>query len=175
MNLLSSPPFSLPSWLALAVLSVVLLLAILRLTRLVAVDDLGDWALRRPLSRWASVKEQTHREAWRRQLELFAAENPEMTREAAQYVLSKSEELRNEDEWMTWQARLVSGLYCPFCVGFWIGLLVIEVSSLVFLVGPQWLQVGWLTLMLALAVNYVAGHISSRLDWDKLASEGDES
>ena len=64
-----------------------------------------------------------------------------------------------------WRAKLVSGLTCPFCVGFWLTALV--VLSLAVMGGPGaegTLALVWRYVALAFTLNYVAGHISARLD-----------
>lgn len=96
---------------------VLLVLATLRVTRLVTTDSVGQWWLVIPVSRRA-----------------------------------------NQTKW----ARYAEGLTCPFCVGFWIGVVAV---SLVWLLGglgdmPVW----WRYLAGAFALNYVVGHVSGRLD-----------
>jgi len=53
----------------------------------------------------------------------------------------------------TWRAKLVSGLDCPFCVGFWIGAGVLAASRFR-LARP---------VFAALALNEIAAHLGSRL------------
>lgn len=59
-------------------------------------------------------------------------------------------------------ARYVEGLTCPFCVGFWICCAV--VLSLYLVGGPGDAADWWRWLAGAFALNYVTGHVSSRLD-----------
>lgn len=59
-------------------------------------------------------------------------------------------------------AKYVEGLVCPFCVGFWIGCAALIVLALVGGPGhaPEW----WRWVTGAFALNYVVGHVASRLD-----------
>lgn len=61
-----------------------------------------------------------------------------------------------------WRTHLVGGLQCPFCVGFWLGLGVIG-SYAVVRDKPKALA-AWRFLAAGLSMNYVVGHVSSRLD-----------
>lgn len=58
--------------------------------------------------------------------------------------------------------HVVGGLECPFCVGFWIGLGVLTTYAAV-RKNPAALT-GWRVAAGSLAMNYVVGHASSRLD-----------
>jgi len=82
-------------------------LAVMRLTRLVTTDVLGDELIVKPAKKWAG-------------------DSPS-------------------------RIKLVDGFECAFCIGFWIGLAVIVLPI------PT-------TLKRALALNYLCGHVSSRLD-----------
>jgi hypothetical protein len=59
-------------------------------------------------------------------------------------------------------SRYLEGLTCPFCVGFWIG--CVAIASLILVGGPGEAAVWWRWLAGAFALNYVVGHVSSRLD-----------
>lgn len=59
-------------------------------------------------------------------------------------------------------AKYIEGLTCPFCVGFWIGLVALLLVAL--LGGPGDLPVWFRYLMGAFALNYLVGHISGRMD-----------
>jgi hypothetical protein len=61
---------------------------------------------------------------------------------------------------LAWQVKLVKGLDCPFCVGYWIGLLLLVATLLC----PKPLRPIWLTLLGSLGLNYVVGHISAKID-----------
>lgn len=54
------------------------------------------------------------------------------------------------------------GFTCPFCIGMWIGLGVIGTYVLADLT-PGWYLVAWRILFGALALNFVVGHIASRM------------
>jgi len=63
---------------------------------------------------------------------------------------------------LPWWAKYLDGLECPFCVGFWIGL--IGLTSLALAGGPGDAAVWWRFLAAAFAMNYVVGHVAKRLD-----------
>jgi hypothetical protein len=108
-------------------------LATARLTRFITTDWLGEWLIVGPAKRWAA-----------------RVDGPEPTPE--QYMV-----LPGVRRW-----KLVKGLSCPFCVGFWIGLLII-IGSLTLGRLPiiEW---GWWVGLGALALNYLVGHLSSKID-----------
>lgn len=58
--------------------------------------------------------------------------------------------------------KYVEGLTCPFCVGFWICCIVL--ASLYLVGGPGNAADWWRWVTGAFALNYVVGHVSSRLD-----------
>lgn len=59
------------------------------------------------------------------------------------------------------RAKLASGLACSFCVGYWAGLAGIVVS---YVAGPLGFEpVWWRILFGSLALNYVVGHVASRM------------
>lgn len=95
----------------------------LRLTRLVATDDIGLWFVRGPAAMWA---------------------------------------MNWEPKADGWRAKLQSGLDCPFCVGFWIGCLVL--LSLWLVGGPGHAWEPWRWVAGAFTMNYISAHINSRLD-----------
>lgn len=59
-----------------------------------------------------------------------------------------------------WRAKLQSGLSCPFCVGFWIGCLVL--LSLWLVGGPGHAHEAWRWVSGAFALNWIVGHIAAR-------------
>lgn len=109
--------------------------ATLRLTRLVVTDDLGDWTIYRPAERWAIRHDGS-------QLE-YEDHRPAL------------------DETAGWRSKLVSGLSCPFCVGFWIGAGVLAADAVT--AGTR-LERGWRFAKAALTLNYATAHVGSRLD-----------
>jgi hypothetical protein len=66
------------------------------------------------------------------------------------------------DDPRTWQGKLVKGLDCPFCVGFWLGAAVLLSLTIARAVPP--LLPIWRAVMGVFAFNYVTGHIGARLD-----------
>lgn len=125
-------------------------LATARLSRFLTTDKLGDWLIVRPAQEWAIRHE--------------GAPTPE-----PEFVTREGVTLTNPnypgqavDEENGWRSKLVAGLECPFCVGFWLGAGVLAADAAlpergvargVFDLGTR-----------ALALNYVVGHTSSRLD-----------
>lgn len=130
--------------------------AALRLTRFVTQDWLGEWWIVRPLKRWAAPHEAARREEIRRHLAHLVPDE-----EPAEPVRTILADYDNGNP-LSGPGRLVKGLDCPFCVGFWLVLGGLSVAAIVArrpaLRGPFRLLAG------ALAANYVTGHISSRLD-----------
>src|SRR5690606_39896638 len=61
-----------------------------------------------------------------------------------------------------WRSKLVSGLDCPFCVGTWVGFAAIG-SYLIARRRPAPLAV-WRFLAAGLGMNYMVGHVCSRID-----------
>jgi hypothetical protein len=60
------------------------------------------------------------------------------------------------------QSRYWSGLDCPFCVGFWIG--VAALVSLAAVGGPGHAEQWWRYAAGAFTLNYLVGHLSARVD-----------
>lgn len=110
----------------------------LRLTRFIVSDTLGEWLIKRPAEKWAEKHDMAY---------LNAGPSDEVL---AQKVES--------GEPLTPQSKLVSGLSCPFCVGFWITLAVVIARPLI--ERSRIVR----TLASALSINYVTAHISSRID-----------
>lgn len=139
-------------------------LATLRLTRLATTDWLGEWLFVRPAKVWAGQREvaEIHR---RIDVEIAGKDRTTTT-----WVNSNGEKVSpadfvmegyDENDPWTWEGKLVKGLDCPFCVGFWIGLAVLALLPL-FQVPVIGHLLRW--LFGALALNYVVGHVSSRID-----------
>jgi hypothetical protein len=57
-----------------------------------------------------------------------------------------------------WRSKLVSGLDCPYCVGFWVGLAVLMSTRLKFGAGLRY------RLFEALALNYVAAAVEELVE-----------
>lgn len=114
-----------------------------RLTRLVVADEIGQWWVKDPIDaaaqRWyerETTKVESRRNALRRM------------GHGEDLVLDRVPDL--EQPWW-WKYR--SGLDCPFCVGFWIGVGVLATRKV-----P-----GWKFAASALTLNYVAAHVGVRL------------
>jgi hypothetical protein len=61
-----------------------------------------------------------------------------------------------------WWTKYLDGLQCPFCVGFWIGL--VGLLTLILVGGPGHADLWWRYLAGAFALNYVVGHVAKNLD-----------
>lgn len=132
--------------------ALIIFLATARLMRFLTTDTLGEWTIVGPMKRWAWRKE--HRKS---NADLSDAE-----------INTFLEELMEQDEPVPtppaasgWRSKLVHGFDCPFCSGFWMGLLVLVASTMIRvpLIGPLLKLAG-----VGLALNYVAAHLSSRID-----------
>lgn len=110
---------------------ILIVLATARLTRFVTEDWLGHWWLVQPARRWAMYGTKL--------------------RHAQAYVIDQEWQ---DTEPTTWRQKLVKGLDCPFCVGFWIGGAVLLASRIPL---ARW-------VLSVFALNYVVGHLSSRID-----------
>lgn len=133
--------------------SVLMPLAALRLSRFITTDKLGDWLIVRPAQEWAIRHEGDE------------VIRTGVTRTFAGHPAAIEEEHTGEvDEDNGWRSKLVTGLECPFCAGFWAGAALLAADMALPERGAARTVFTWGTR--ALAMNYVAGHISSRLDYD---------
>lgn len=126
-------------------------LAALRVTRFFTSDSLGEWWVAGPAKRWAWRREATTDPAVLAQLE-----------EVFERDLRDGKPQETPSAQYGWRSKLVSGLDCPFCVGFWAGVLVLLGDVVTRRVRP--LRGLWTFALGALALNYATGHVSSRLD-----------
>lgn len=135
-------------------------LATLRLTRLVTTDWFGEWTIVRPIKRWAAEHEANRRRARGATLHAMRHDYGDLN-ETAEKVVTELEATLAADEPISVPGRLAHGLDCPHCVGFWLGgaVLVAE-RSLRHTRAGGLLRLG----LSALALSYVTGHISQRLD-----------
>lgn len=136
---------------------IVLVLTVLRLTRFVTSDFLGEWVLVRPLKKWAFDAETEKPNTSK----FFVTEADRERAELRLDAYEKARETGDPNPNNGWRSKLVKGLDCPFCVGFWLGLLALVLWPLA--------RVPFLGKLIrlgagALALNYVVGHVSSRLD-----------
>ncbi len=128
-----------------------LLLATARATRFLTSDSLGHWTLVAPARRWANLRERPVADA------PHGTQPPSMTDEEFEEAWLTEE--TNPD--LGWRSKLVKGLDCPFCVGFWIGGAILLGEATI---GRSPLRPLWRFGMAALGLNYLVGHISSRID-----------
>ena len=134
--------------------------ATVRLSRFVTTDSLGDWYIVQPAKLWAEVHETSHRQAWSKTISSFSGADTD--RKTTAFLDHKVAQLGDEDEPMSWQAKLVEGLECPACVGFWIGAGVVG-SYLVAQRDPRLLR-AWRVGAGIFGLNYAVFHVSSRID-----------
>lgn len=126
-------------WLTLA-------LAIARATRFVTTDKLGEWSVSGPLIRWAWLHEGMDRDV------------ANFTPDLVTNWKAGMEPLPMPNAHWGWRSKLVNGLDCPFCVGFWVtaagvlGELALGRTGL------------WRAGKAVFAMNYVTGHLGKRLD-----------
>ena len=121
-----------------------LLLASVRLTRFVTSDFLGEWTLVGPAKRWAHRHES-------------GAEAQGQAEDAYRW----GQPIPTPEPWQGWRSKLVKGLDCPFCVGFWLGGLVLLGEATL---GRSPLRPLWRFGLTMLGMNYLVGHLSSRID-----------
>lgn len=128
-----------------------LVLATARLSRLVTSDKLGDWAVVQPAKRWAQRNEP---HAW-----AVGAEGEPL--EALSGEVEEAAVREAFPDRPTWRTKLVQGLECPFCIGFWLGSAALATRLL-----PKRspLRKAADAAGAALALNYAAGHLSARID-----------
>lgn len=133
---------------------VLIALAAMRATRFFTSDKLGEWWIVGPAKLWATRRE--------------AVAPPTVPYSAAQIVAAAEAARIQGDAVPTprpgwgWRSKLVSGLDCPFCVGFWVGALILLGDVLTRRVRP--LRALYTFALGSLALNYAVGHASSRLD-----------
>ena len=126
-------------------------LATARLSRLVTTDKLGDWLIVRPAKNWTIRHEGEGIEVTEYIETLDGGQTP-----------SKYERTGEPHEDHGWRSKLVAGLECPFCVGFWIGAGVLAADAVLPDQGIARRLYDFGTA--ALALNYVVGHVSAELD-----------
>lgn len=132
--------------------SVTLALTAARLSRFVTSDHLGGWLVVDPAKDWAVRHEGQGVEVIESGLLSTGLPARVEERPSGEPVPDNG-----------WRSKLVSGLECPFCVGFWIGAGVLAADAALPSSGP--LRTAWTLGTRALALNYVVGHASARLDF----------
>lgn len=112
----------------------------LRLSRLAITDDISSWWLRWPAVQWAA----------RHDRQLAPIPPPGQDWE------------HTEGIWIPrWRSKLVDGLTCPWCVGFWLACLVL--LSLYIAGGPGDAWALWRWVAGAFTLNWVTAHIGGPL------------
>ena len=138
-----TPPLERLAWIGVAAL------ATARLTRFFTSDKLGEWLIVGRVKRWAA----------RREVPADLAADLERRFEEE---VSQGRAVGSPPARWGWRSKLVSGLDCPHCVGMWIGLLVLIGQT----IAPRIpvVRTLWKFTIGALALNYLVGHVSSRID-----------
>ena len=126
-------------------------LASARLSRFVTSDSLGDWLIVRPAQKWAIRHEGEAVDS----VDCVINQSGEIM----ETVEHSSGEVEPENGL---RSKAVSGLECPFCVGFWIGAGVLAADAALPERGVLRRLYDFGTK--ALAMNYVVGHVSAKLD-----------
>lgn len=117
------------------------------MTRFFTTDTLGGWLVTDPAQKWAREREAPREE------ETVMLWGAKVERRSVLEEFSPDH---------GWRSKLVSGLDCPYCVGTWVGFAAIG-SYLIARRRPATLAV-WRFLAAGLGMNYVVGHVSSRID-----------
>lgn len=124
-------------------------LASLRATRFVTSDWLGEWTIGARAKRWANRREAFVDD------DIRLADRATQDRELGKMPV---------DVENGWRSKLVHGLDCPFCVGFWLGALVLAGEALFRFTPLRVLRPVWTFALAVAGLNYVVGHVSSRID-----------
>lgn len=134
----------------LLVVDLLLLLGLtLRVTRLVVVDEIGEWWIKDPVDR-----------AMQRWVDRKAEElNWQEICEGCE--LEPNTVHAHEPFPVPWWWKYRSGLDCPWCVGFWIA--VACTVSLLLVGGPGHASEWWRWVAGAFTLNYVAANVGPRL------------
>lgn len=134
-----------------------LTLATLRATRFITSDWLGEWALVSKARAWAARHEETARRALYEEMRADIAPRP-----LPPYDHWAPAD--DEDGHRSWQAKLVKGLDCGYCWGYWAGVLILA-GELATRTRPlRWTRPLWNAFLATFALNYVVGHIWEKLD-----------
>lgn len=139
----------------------IVLLATARVTRFITSDFLGEWLIVGPAKRWAvrdviapaDSSDRHKSEIAERKRIALELEGIEERDHLIEYGATGPHASK--------RARLVKGLDCPFCVGFWIGGVILLGEATI---GRSPLRPLWRFGIAMLGLNYLVGHISSRID-----------
>lgn len=126
-------------------------LATARLTRFFTSDKLGEWLIVGRVKRWAA----------RREVPADLAADLERRFEEE---VSQGRAVASPPARWGWRSKLVSGLDCAACIGFWLGALVLLGEVIVKTRAFRWVRPIWRFALGAFALNYVVFHVSSRID-----------
>lgn len=103
--------------------AVLAVLGTARLVRLFTEDHLGRWYFRDPIEAWGNQHEVAAINAvtWRIENNPHQEDVDALTQQLTEY---------DESRPWTWQKRLSEGASCRWCVGFWLGVLVLAATVL---------------------------------------------
>lgn len=147
-------PFDLPPMLALSLVIVLVILSATRLTRFIVDDTLGYWLIRGPLERWSTYLDaHAAKECYKKISEAEDSDNSLPPR--VEIRLRRLLEKWASDEPITVRAKAISGLACPWCVGFWISLTLVILSF--WLLMLHYWALPLIIVMSALSCSYVVG------------------
>lgn len=142
-------------------------LAAARLSRFMTTDTLGEWLIVRPLRTRAQRYEAHYRATTAEVLAEVEATHERHPHPALAELIERTRADLEDEEPMSIPARAASGLECPFCVGFWLGgVALVGAAVAQHHATPRPLAAAIKLVGGSLALNYVVGHISSRLDAD---------
>lgn len=139
-------------------------LAALRVSRFFTSDSLGEWLIVGPAKRWA-VRDVIAPDDSSDEHKVDIAERKRIALEL-EGIEERDQliEYGANGPYASKRARLVKGLDCPFCVGFWGGVLILLGEVLTRTRLLRWARPLWTFGLSTLALNEVVGHVSSRID-----------
>lgn len=129
---------------------VLIVLAAARLTRLFTEDHLGRWYFRDPIEAWGD----RHEVALIEQATKALQENPE-----AAGILAEMVQEYDESRPWAWQKRLSDGASCRWCVGFWLGGLVLTGDVLTRTTVFGWARPLYRFVLAVLSLNLVSNAV----------------
>lgn len=132
-------------------------LAAARLTRFISSDKLGDWWIVEPAKRWATEREGGIMLGYGVNGTDILATSEKVAQEHRE-TLERAEPYPQRG----WRSKLVSGLECPFCLGFWIGTFTLGTAAICNR-SPR-SRSAFRFVAGSLGMNYVLGHLQARID-----------